>query len=74
MWLDRPVYVTGGTGLLGGWLVRQLRAHGADVVCLVRDWRPQSDLLQTGELDGVTVVSGRLTFEAHSPPRLCSQP
>jgi CDP-glucose 4,6-dehydratase len=60
MWLDRPVYVTGGTGLLGGWLVRQLRAHGADVVCLVRDWRPQSDLLQTGELDGVTVVSGRI--------------
>lgn len=60
IWLDRPVYVTGGTGLLGGWLVRQLRARGADVVCLVRDWRPESDLLRTGELEGVTIVSGRV--------------
>jgi CDP-glucose 4,6-dehydratase len=60
IWHDRPVYVTGGTGLLGGWLVRELRARGADVVCLVRDWRPKSSLLQTGELEGVTVVSGRI--------------
>ena len=37
-----PSLVTGGTGLVGAWLVRRLLAAGADVVCLVRDWVPQS--------------------------------
>jgi CDP-glucose 4,6-dehydratase len=71
-WLDRPVYVTGGTGLLGGWLVRALRALGADVVCLVRDWRPQSNLLRTGELDGVTVVSGSIE-DQHLQERILNE-
>ena len=31
-WLDRPTFVTGATGLVGGWLVRRLVALGADVV------------------------------------------
>lgn len=48
-WQDRPVLVTGGTGLVGGWLVNRLVEAGADVVCLVRDWVPQSQLLG-GEL------------------------
>ncbi len=30
------VFVTGGTGFIGGEVVRQLRARGDDVVCLVR--------------------------------------
>ena len=42
MWLDRPVLVTGATGLVGGWLVERLLDHKADVVCLVRDNIPQS--------------------------------
>jgi CDP-glucose 4,6-dehydratase len=42
-WLDRPTFVTGATGLVGAWLVRQLLAAGADAVCLVRDWVPQSE-------------------------------
>jgi CDP-glucose 4,6-dehydratase len=37
-WLDRPTFVTGGTGLVGSRLVRRLVDSGADVVCLVRDW------------------------------------
>jgi len=48
-WRDRPTLVTGATGLVGGWLVRRLLDLGADVVCLVRDWVPQSEVLQ-GEL------------------------
>ncbi len=31
------VFVTGGTGFIGGELVRQLRARGDEVVCLVRN-------------------------------------
>jgi NAD(P)-dependent dehydrogenase (short-subunit alcohol dehydrogenase family) len=30
-WRDRPTLVTGGTGLVGEWLVRRLLAYGADV-------------------------------------------
>ena len=56
-WQDRPTAVTGGTGLLGGWLVRQLLDAGADVVCVVRDWVPQSDLVQSN-LDKVKIVRG----------------
>ena len=57
-WLDRPTFVTGGTGLVGSWLVRRLVASGADVVCLVRDWVPQSELVRTGTLDHIKVVRG----------------
>jgi CDP-glucose 4,6-dehydratase len=57
-WLDRPTLVTGGTGLIGGWLVRRLRELGADVVCLVRDWVPQSELVRSGLLAQVKVVRG----------------
>lgn len=57
-WKDRPVFVTGGTGLVGSWLVRRLTEAGAEVVCLVRDWVPQSELVRTGTLDKVRVVRG----------------
>lgn len=57
-WQDRPVLVTGATGLVGGWLVKRLIAAGADVVCLVRDWVPQCELSRSGDLDRVKVVRG----------------
>jgi CDP-glucose 4,6-dehydratase len=57
-WLDRPVLVTGGTGFVGGWLVKRLRTEGADIVCLVRDWVPQSELVRTLTLEKVNVVRG----------------
>jgi len=57
-WRDRRVFVTGATGLIGGWLVRALLDRGADVVALVRDWVPQSELIGGGLLDRVTVVRG----------------
>jgi CDP-glucose 4,6-dehydratase len=50
--------VTGATGLVGGWLVRQLLAAGADVVCLVRDWVPRSELVADRLIDHVRVVRG----------------
>ena len=57
-WHDRPVLVTGATGLLGGWLVRRLVEQGADVVALVRDWVPKSTLLSADLLQQVTLVRG----------------
>lgn len=59
-WRDRPTFVTGGTGLIGGWLVRRLVDAGADVVCLVRDWVPQSAVLSDSLYRSVTVVRGDL--------------
>jgi CDP-glucose 4,6-dehydratase len=57
-WLDRPTFVTGGTGLVGNWLVRRLLEAGADVVCLVRDWVPQSELVRSGLIERVKSVRG----------------
>ncbi len=57
-WLDRPTFVTGGTGLVGSWLVKRLLAAGADVVCLVRDWVPQSEMVRAGYIEKVKVVRG----------------
>ena len=63
-WRDRRTLVTGGTGLLGGWLVRALVDAGADVVCLVRDWVPQSDLLAPELLNRVRLVRGDVREQA----------
>lgn len=57
-WLDRPTLVTGATGLLGSWLVQRLVNAGADVVCLVRDWIPQSELIRTRTIEKVKIVRG----------------
>jgi CDP-glucose 4,6-dehydratase len=57
-WRDRPTLVTGGSGLVGGWLVRRLVEAGADLVCLIRDWVPQSELNRSGLIDKVKTVRG----------------
>jgi CDP-glucose 4,6-dehydratase len=57
-WRDRPVLVTGATGLLGGWIVDALVARGADVVCVVRDWVPQSEMVRRKLLERVKVARG----------------
>jgi CDP-glucose 4,6-dehydratase len=57
-WADRPTLVTGATGLVGGWAVRQLLDRGADVVCLVRDWVPDAELLRGDLLRRVKLVRG----------------
>lgn len=57
-WMARPTLVTGATGLVGGWLVKRLFESGADVVCVIRDWVPLSNLILNGVVDRVTVVRG----------------
>ncbi len=57
-WRDRPVLVTGATGLQGSWLTRALRVAQADVVVLIRDWVPQSELCRSGLIEQLMVVRG----------------
>lgn len=57
-WRDRPVFVTGATGLVGGWVVHQLVAAGADVIALIRDHVPRSELVASGLIDKVRAVRG----------------
>ena len=57
-WRDRSVFVTGGTGLLGSWVVKQLLDSGSNVVCLVRDWVPQSELVRSRRIEQVNTVRG----------------
>ena len=64
LWLDRPVLVTGATGLVGAWLVRRLLALRADVVCLVRDGVPASDFYRARLADRVRIVNGDLCDQA----------
>jgi CDP-glucose 4,6-dehydratase len=63
-WLDRPTLVTGATGLVGAWTVRRLLDGGADVVCLVRDWVPDSELVRGGLLDRTRQVRGDVRDQA----------
>jgi CDP-glucose 4,6-dehydratase len=63
-WRDRPTFVTGATGLLGGWLVRGLVDASADVICLVRDWVPQAQLTRAGLVDRVKIVHGDVRDQA----------
>lgn len=57
-WRDRPVLVTGATGLQGGWLVKILLDLEADVVCLVRDRIPRSLLYSTEMINRARTVRG----------------
>jgi CDP-glucose 4,6-dehydratase len=63
-WRDRPTFVSGATGLLGGWLVRGLVDAGADVICLVRDWVPHAQLSRAGLVDRVKIVYGDVRDQA----------
>lgn len=63
-WRDRRVFVTGGTGLVGGWLVSRLVELGADVVAVVRDWVPGSRFAELGLDHKVNVVRGDVRDQA----------
>ncbi len=57
-WSDRNVLITGCTGLLGSWLTRALVDRGSNVVGLVRDSVPRSNLNRSGLSQQITAVRG----------------
>lgn len=63
-WEDRPVLVTGATGLLGGWLVEALLQRHASVVCIIRDGQPTSRFFKEGLMARVATVTGDVRDQA----------
>lgn len=64
-WQDRPVLVTGATGLVGSSLVSTLIGLDANVVCLMRDWVPQSELVRTNSgLSRIQIARGDVRNQA----------
>lgn len=57
-WRDRRVLITGATGILGGWLTRDMVERRADVVVLVRDRVSPSPLADDSIRDRITEVWG----------------
>ena len=50
--------------MVGTALVQRLITAGADVVCLVRDWIPQSEMVRGGSIERIKVVRGDVTEQA----------
>lgn len=59
-WNNKNVFVTGGTGFLGSYLVKKLVNSGANVTVLVRDSIPKSNMYIGEEYKSISVVSGKL--------------
>ncbi|MBU4245671.1 MAG: GDP-mannose 4,6-dehydratase, partial [Nanoarchaeota archaeon] len=55
-WKDRNVLITGCTGLLGSWLTKDLVGKGANIVGLIRDIVPKSNIKDS--MNSINVVHG----------------
>ncbi len=58
IWLNKNVFVTGCSGLLGSWLIEELINNGANVIGLLRDYVPQSRIYKDGLVQKIITVSG----------------
>lgn len=59
-WRNKNVFVTGCTGLLGSWLTKTLVENGANVIGLIRDWVPKSNLILQNTINKITTVRGEV--------------
>lgn len=59
-WTDKNVFITGGTGLVGSWLIKTLLEKKARVVVLIRDQDPHSELIRSKAIEKTSVVNGCL--------------
>lgn len=59
-WKDRNVFITGCTGFLGSWLAKSLAKKEANIVGLIRDLVPKSNLNWSGFNDEMIIVRGEI--------------
>lgn len=59
-WKDKNVFVTGCTGLLGSWLTKALIERDANVIGLIRDLVPKSNLNWSGFNDKINIIRGEI--------------
>jgi CDP-glucose 4,6-dehydratase len=59
-WRGRRVLVTGGTGMIGSWLVKELLLEKAIPVLLIHDADPQSELYRSKDVEKCCIVNGAL--------------
>jgi len=59
-WRGTNVFVTGATGMIGAFLVSDLLSKGSNVVALVKDSEPGSELYRSGNINHISVVNGCL--------------
>jgi len=59
-WKNKNVFVTGCTGFLGSWLTKDLLNKGANVIGLIRDWVPKSNLILQDSINKIIVVRGEV--------------
>jgi CDP-glucose 4,6-dehydratase len=64
-WKDRSVLVTGATGLVGGWLVKELLKRESRVTALVLDSEQTSELFRSGDINRISVINGNLRSYEH---------
>ena len=59
-WHGCRALVTGATGVIGSWLVKELLARRCEVVALVQGADPQSELYRCGDIQRLKAVDGNL--------------
>ena len=59
-WKNRSVLVTGATGLVGGWLIKELLKRESRVTALILDSEPSSELFRSGDINRINVINGHL--------------
>ena len=52
--------MTGASGIVGSWLVKDLLSLGANVTVLLQDNDPKSELIRSGDIKQCAVISGEL--------------
>jgi CDP-glucose 4,6-dehydratase len=59
-WVGKKILITGATGMVGSWLVKELLKRESIVVALVRDIDYQTEFYRSGDYLRTTIVNGTL--------------
>jgi len=57
-WKDKNVFITGGAGFIGTWIIKELVDKGAEVYCLVKEMPKESNFTGLGLDKKVSLIYG----------------